>query len=88
MLVDLPPSVAASLKPGVDAGVYVNGVVDGAPAQKAGLLAGDILLKLDHVAMTAPEDVGNILVGKKPGDTVKVLFIRAGTTKSAYITLG
>ncbi len=88
LLIDVPPQLTTKLKLVADIGVYVTGVVDGSPAQKAGVLAGDVLLKVNHIPITAPEDIDHSLVGKNPGDAVKILFNRGGVTKSAYITLG
>ena len=76
---------ALKLPPGV--GVYVNSVVDMSPAQKAGVKAGDVLLKCNHKAVNAPEAVGLALANKKAGDVVKLVVNRNGRKKSFHAKL-
>lgn len=69
------------------AGVQLAGVRAGSPAEKAGLKAGDILVKL------AGRDIGNLqdfmdaLADLKPGDVVPIVIKRGGETKTLTATL-
>ena len=83
----IPPDVAARLGLAAGAGVYVNSLVFGSPGEKAGILAGDLLLKLDTVALAAPADVGRALSGKNAGQTLKVVYSRGGVKHSTHLTL-
>lgn len=63
---------------GVKDGVLVRSVVKGTAAEKAGLKAGDVLLKVDNDQVTSPRDVTNAMrearsAGKK---TIAVLVMR------------
>jgi membrane-associated protease RseP (regulator of RpoE activity) len=59
-------------------GVYINEIVSMSPGQKAGLKTGDVLLRCAHKTVNAPEQVGQILAGKKAGDVIKVVVNRNG----------
>ena len=52
MLQDLTPSISKALQMGDRPGVIVNDVVDGSPAEKAGLQDGDVILELNGQAAT------------------------------------
>ncbi|MEX1104357.1 MAG: PDZ domain-containing protein, partial [Dehalococcoidia bacterium] len=47
--IPLPPAVAASYGADDGAGVIVTEVIDDSPAAKAGLLPGDVIVRLDGV---------------------------------------
>jgi serine protease Do len=86
-LAQIDPAVAQSLGLVTGVGVYVTGVIQVSPAQKAGLKKGDVLLRCDHQDVGSPDAVGNILVKKKAGDVIKLVVNRAGTKKSFHVTL-
>jgi serine protease Do len=44
---------------GVRQGVLVRAVLDNTPAQKAGIRAGDVITKVDGIAVTAPGELSN-----------------------------
>jgi len=53
----LEPQLAAYF--GVKEGVLVRSVVKGSPAEKAGLKAGDVILKVDKTDVTTPREVSS-----------------------------
>lgn len=58
------------------------------PADKAGLKAGDEIIKIGNVSITEiAEDAGDLLKGT-PGSTVDVTYIRQGKTATTTITRG
>jgi hypothetical protein len=59
-------------------GVLLEAVLEGTPADKAGIKGGDVLVKFGESKITALEDFQAALSQHKPGDTVKVT-IRRGT---------
>ncbi len=79
--------VAKELKLPKGTGVYVNGVVNASPAQKAGIKKGDIILKCGHKATGNPEMVAQILAKKKAGDVVKLVVNRNGKKRSYHAKL-
>ena len=79
--------VTQALKLPKGTGIYVNGVVNMSPAQKAGIKTGDVILKCDHKAVNNPEMVARILATKKAGDVIKLVVNRNGTKKSFHVKL-
>jgi S1-C subfamily serine protease len=62
--------------------------VTGAPAQKAGLRPGDVILHVDDRTITTASDLGEAVNAHKPGDTVKVQVQRNGSRETLNVTLG
>ena len=58
----------------------------GSPAAAAGLSARDQVLELDGTKAT-PKALNDLLAAKKPGETVKVKYARAGASKDIEIAL-
>jgi len=82
----IPP--AAAKQSGTPGGIYVNTVVPGGPAANAGLLAGDIITRLDGEPATDPNKLAVAALKKKPGDTVAVTYVRSGQEAQTTVTLG
>jgi S1-C subfamily serine protease len=75
----------------VEDGVLLEAVLDGSPADKAGVKGGDVLIKLGESRIMSLEDFEGALRKHKPGDKVKVVVRRAGDTKKEAeleVTLG
>lgn len=53
-------------------GVYVYSVVEGSPAEKAGLKQGNIITGLDNIEIKTIDDLVNALSYKKAGQTIKL----------------
>lgn len=71
-----------------DDGVVVLAVVDGSPAERAGLRPGDLLVALEDETLATAEDLLAALRGRSPGDTVSVTFIREGEETTVEVELG
>ena len=59
-----------------------------APADRAGITIGDILLALDDVNVADTDEVQTALGGKEVGAVVKAKMLRGGEVKELEITLG
>lgn len=57
-------------------GVYVNSVVENSPAEKAGILSGDIITKINSVTVQTSTDLRNEITSYKAGSTVKITLQR------------
>ena len=60
----------------VERGVLVTRIAEGSPAEKAGMIEGDIILEIDNFETPSIEDLVKEIHKRKPGDTVKVYAIR------------
>jgi hypothetical protein len=63
-------------------GVRVSGVRPGSPAEKAGVRAGDVLVRFGSVAVKTLEDFTFALRGHRPGDRVTVVIEREGVART------
>jgi serine peptidase DegS len=59
-------------------GVVIGNLYVGSPAQKAGLLPGDLLLAIDGVTPHSAQDALGRIAGHKPGSSTRVRVLRAG----------
>jgi serine protease Do len=85
---DVGKDVAESLGLGKPQGALVSNVEPGSPAEKAGLEAGDIILKFDGKKIEKSSDLPRAVGGTKPGTLSTVTVFRRGTTKDYPITVG
>jgi putative serine protease PepD len=69
-------------------GAGLANVVGGAPAAKAGLKAGDVIVRLGDTTITSPDDLSSIIGDKKPGDSLSVTYVRSGKQHTVTIKLG
>lgn len=68
-------------------GFYVSNVVENSGAQKAGLKANDVIVKLDHVKIASYADLSGFISTKRPNDIVNVTFLRNGKIHNVNVTL-
>jgi serine protease Do len=66
----------------------VRDVNDNSPASKAGLKAGDVILKIDTSPLQDADDLDIVLKRKKPGDEVEVEVKRGEERLKLMLTLG
>jgi M6 family metalloprotease-like protein len=57
-------------------GVKITEIAPDSPATKAELKVGDVLLKVDSVALTFPARLNDFLAERKPGDKVRLTYQR------------
>lgn len=72
----------------VDKGVVIKNVIDGSGAQKAGLKDDDVITKFGDKEIATPEDLRNAVQSYKPGDKVRLSYLRDGKSNSVNIELG
>ncbi|WP_066943631.1 S1C family serine protease [Streptomyces lushanensis] len=70
------------------AGVAVVTATKGGAAEKAGIRAGDIIVKIGDTRITTITSLAEALAPDKPGQKARVTYVRAGGTKTAEVTLG
>lgn len=69
-------------------GAYIMNVVDGSPAEKAGVVVEDIITKIDGVKVTDSNDLAKIIGKKKAGEKVSLIVWRDGKEESLTVILG
>jgi len=74
-----------SLAPGE--GVVVSHVMPDSPAAEAGLQANDILLRFEDQILVEMSQLKKLIAMKKPGENVKLTYLRKGERKDATVKL-
>lgn len=69
-------------------GALVASVEKGAPAEKAGIEAGDIILKYDGKPVAQSSDLPRMVGSTKPGSRVVMQVWRKGTARDLNVTVG
>jgi membrane-associated protease RseP (regulator of RpoE activity) len=59
-------------------GVVVTLVVEGSPADDAGLREGDVITAIDGEPLTNPQQLSDAIAGRRPGDWVTLSVLRSG----------
>jgi S1-C subfamily serine protease len=100
---EITPELAETVNVPVDEGVMIVGVVDGSPADQAGLqggdqqvivggrsyvLGGDIVLRADGQPVTSPDELRTIIMEKSPGDPLTLEIQRGQSQRTVNVTLG
>ena len=69
-------------------GIYIVEVIDGSPADQAGLEPGDRVISIDNTEIAAQEDLGTIVQSHATGDTISITVARGGQMVTLNVTLG
>ncbi len=85
---ELTPELAEALKLGDAKGVLVGGVVNDAPAAKAGIKPGDVLTRIGNRAVATPAELLASVAALKPRSQVEVGVQRAGKAMSFSLGVG
>ena len=87
-LVVQPVELAVSQRPaGRERALLVVAITPGSPAEAAGVIVGDILLEFDGQSTESPEDLLDLLIGNRIGQTVGARTLRGGTARDVQITV-
>jgi hypothetical protein len=73
------------LQPGE--GLTVRHIMPDSPAAKAGLAEHDILTRLDDQILVSTDQLHSLVKMRKPGDSVKIAYLRKGEKKETTATL-
>jgi len=69
-----------------DTGLLIVSIADSSPAEKAGMLLGDVLLEANGNELSGPDDLLDALSTVAKDGTVTLKFLRGGTVKTAAVT--
>ena len=79
----LPPAIARQL--GRDRGIAVLSVIEGGPADRAGVRTGDVLVGVDGQALADATDLQRLMVGERIGRPLRATVLRAGSLSDVTI---
>jgi len=85
---DLDDSLAKSFGATGTTGALVSQVIAGSPAEKAGVKAGDIILKFNGQSVSGAANLKNLVGREKPGATAKLTIFRDKKTFDVEIAIG
>jgi S1-C subfamily serine protease len=84
----LPESLRTKLALPHSTGILVLSVEKGGPADRSGVLLGDVLIALDSTPMEKVEDLQTFCASGVMGKAVKAKLIRGGALAESSIVLG
>jgi putative serine protease PepD len=82
------PVSAQAGQPAGAQGLFVVDTATGGPSAQAGLVAGDIITKLDDQPAASTEGLLALTLTRRPGETVKVTYRRNGVEHTTELRLG
>jgi len=85
---DVSAAVRDRLGIDLDEGAFVQAVEPGTAAADAGLEAGDVITKVDDTTVRTAASLTEAIQDRKPGDQVRITYVRDGDTRTANVTLG
>lgn len=68
-------------------GVLISRIVEGGPADKAGLRRGDLILRMDRHPVTSVQEVTDLVKDARVGEEIDVDYLRGSRRESAQVTL-
>jgi S1-C subfamily serine protease len=63
-------------------------VIEGEPADDAGLRAGDVVLEAGGKPVSAAADIQGAVAARKPGDELELRMRRGGNERTVTVKLG
>jgi serine protease Do len=84
----LTPELAKSFGLKEPKGVLISDVVEGSPADKAGLAAGDIIVEFDRKKVESPQELQRVVAQTEPGRATPVKVWRDKADKTLEIKIG
>lgn len=72
----------------LETGARIASIDQNAAGAEGGLKVGDVITRIDDQPITSSEGLVATVRGHRPGDTVKITFIRSGKQQSVTIKLG
>jgi len=82
------PELAKQFALKEEAGALVGDIMENSPAEKSGLLRGDIILEYDGKKIDEPYVLRNMIANNLPGEEHTALVLRDGKTRNVKITIG
>jgi S1-C subfamily serine protease len=71
-----------------DYGVLITGIVQGSPADHAGLLVGDVIVAFDGQTIQEPDALVTLLRGDRVGKSAPLTLLRGAEIRELAVTIG
>ncbi|MBF0466243.1 MAG: DegQ family serine endoprotease [Nitrospirae bacterium] len=84
----LTPELAKSFGTKAQKGVLVADVMDGGPADKAGLKRGDVIISFEGKNAESTRELRNMVAATKPGTSVSLVVVRDSKEMAVKMTIG
>jgi serine protease Do len=84
---NLTPELAKQFNLREETGVLVGDIIEGSPAEKAGLQRGDVIVEFDGKKVEDPNQLRNMVAAISPGSKVNAKIIRENKTLPLQITI-
>lgn len=85
---DVNNRIAKKLKLDTNEGAYIKMVLEGSPADSAGIMKGDVIIEFDSKKVLDANDLAKSVAKMSPGTKVKVITIRDGEKKNFEVVIG
>lgn len=85
---DLNPGLAQQFGLADQNGALVGDVLSGSPADKAGILSGDVIVSVNDKQITGADNLKAVVSQLDPGSKARVVIIRDGSRKIVVVPLG
>jgi serine protease Do len=88
MIQDITPELAKSFGLKSDKGVLISDIVKGSPAEKAGLMRGDVIVRFNDKEIENAHNLSQLAAAIPPGTQTKIDFLRNGQEKTITLKVG
>ena len=86
--VPMPSAFREKFAPAQTRALMVLDVESGGPADRSGILVGDMVFEIEGKSASSLDDVQSVIGWEKPGKSVALRIIRGGALKSITLTTG
>jgi serine protease Do len=84
----LTPELAKQFNLKEDKGALIGDVIEGGPAEKAGIHRGDVIIDYQGKKIDDPNQLRNMVANTEPGKEVEMAIVRENKTEKKRITIG
>jgi serine protease Do len=72
---------------GITQGVYIDSVMTGSAAERAGIQSGDVVVEIEGRVVNRPSELQEVIGGHRPGDEIEMEIVRKGKNIKRTATL-